>query len=110
MNTMGSRIHEKRMERGLTMKELADRIGVQASAVNKWEKGIVENIKRSTIQQMADIFECSPAWLLGYDEPEDVAPDQEMKYSGAALMIAAAYQEAPEGIKIAVQKLLDVSF
>ena len=53
MNTMGKRIYMKRTENGMTMKQLADRLGVQTSAINKYEKGAVENIKRKTIEDMA---------------------------------------------------------
>lgn len=67
MNLMGQRIAQKRKEKNLTMEELARAIGVQASAINKYEKGIVENIKRSTIQKMAEILECDPVWLMGYN-------------------------------------------
>jgi len=67
MNEMGKRIKQKRTEKGLTMEQLASALGIKASAINKYEKGIVENIKRSTIQQMALIFECDPTWLMGFD-------------------------------------------
>lgn len=81
MGKMGVRINQKRKELGLTMQELADRLGVQASAVNKWEKGTVENIKRSTIQEMAKMFDCSPVWLMGYDNDDMVeATDYAVDY------------------------------
>lgn len=67
MNIMGDRIKMKREENRLTMAELGAILGVQASAVNKWEKGHVSNIKRSTISQMAQLFEVSPVWLMGLD-------------------------------------------
>ena len=67
MSVMGERIAQKRKEKNMTMEELARVLGVQASAINKYEKGLVENIKRSTIQEMAKIFECDPVWLMGYD-------------------------------------------
>ena len=68
MNTMGDRIRTKREENGWTMAELGAILGVQASAVNKWEKGHVSNIKRSTISQMARLFDVSPVWLMGLDD------------------------------------------
>jgi len=64
---MGKRIKQKRTELGLTMEMLGNILGVGKSAVNKWEKGKVKNIKRSTIAHMAVIFECSPVWLMGMD-------------------------------------------
>lgn len=67
MADMGNRIYQKRKELGLTMEELGNKLGVNKTAVNKWEKGIVKNIKQSTIKEMADIFGCSPSWLMGFD-------------------------------------------
>ena len=32
-------IRQKRLEKGLTQEQLAERLGVTAPAVNKWEKG-----------------------------------------------------------------------
>lgn len=72
MNTMGKRIYMKRTENGMTMKQLADKLGVQTSAINKYEKGSVENIKRKTIEDMAKIFGCSPSWLMGFDADIDI--------------------------------------
>ncbi len=69
---MGKRIYMKRTENGMTMKQLADRLGVQTSAINKYEKGAVENIKRKTIEDMAKIFKCSPSWLMGFDADMDI--------------------------------------
>lgn len=73
MSVMGIRIKEKRIEHQLTMDELAERLNVQKSAVSKWERGAVQNIRRSTIEKMAQIFNCSPAWLMGYDMEHDAA-------------------------------------
>ena len=72
MNTMGKRIYMKRTENGMTMKQLADKLGVQTSAINKYEKGAVENIKRKTIEDMAKIFGCSPSWIMGFDADMDI--------------------------------------
>lgn len=74
MNEMGNRIRIKRTEKQMTMEQLANALGVQASAINKYEKGLVENIKRSTIQQMATIFECDAAWLMGFDKVSKEVP------------------------------------
>lgn len=70
MNEMGKRIRQMRQELGLTMEELGEKLGVKASAVNKWENGTVENIKRSTIQKMSILFGCSPVWLMGFEDLE----------------------------------------
>ena len=78
-NIMGNRINKLRINSGMTMEDLAGKLGVGKSAVNKWEKGYVTNIKRETIQQMAAIFRCNPVWLMGYDEEplvDYISPDE----------------------------------
>ena len=66
-NVMGNRIKQMRLLNDLTQKELADKLGVKTAAVNKWESGAVQNIKRSTIQHMSKIFNVDPVWLMGLD-------------------------------------------
>ena len=72
MKTMGQRIHEKRVEYGWTLEELGEKLGVKKSSISKWENGDVQNIKRSCIARMAELFHCSPVWLMGYDDASDV--------------------------------------
>lgn len=47
-----------------TQEELAQKLGLQNQPSQKYENGRVENIKRSIIAQMAEILECSPAYLM----------------------------------------------
>ena len=61
---MGQRIHEKREAAGLSVEELANKIGVSRQTVYKWEKGIVKNIDRDYIGKMAALFRCDPEWLM----------------------------------------------
>ncbi|MBQ3947874.1 MAG: helix-turn-helix transcriptional regulator [Ruminococcus sp.] len=68
--SIGKRIKMLREQNHLTMEEFGERIGVQKSAVNKYEKGKVENMKRSTIEQICKSFNVSPQWLLGMEEPD----------------------------------------
>ena len=70
MCKMAKRIKECRLKYGLTQEELADKLGLKKSAIAKYENGRVENIKRTTIEEMANIFECSPSYLMGWDDAE----------------------------------------
>ena len=44
---------------------------VYRSAVNKWEKGLVENIKRTYIEQLATIFGIDPTDLMCFQTKYD---------------------------------------
>lgn len=65
---MATRIKERRIAMGYTQEELATKLGLQKSAIAKYENGRVENIKRSIIQKMSFILECSPCYLMGWDD------------------------------------------
>ena len=67
-NLMGNRIRECRRKAGLSQEELGIILGVKSAAIGKYEKGIVENIPRSSIAKMAELFNVKPSWLMGYDD------------------------------------------
>ena len=62
--TLGEKIHTLRIQHGMTME-----IGVQLSAVNKYEKGIVVNLKRSTLVSLCRVFGVQSSYFLD-DDPE----------------------------------------
>ena len=53
-----------RLRKGLTQEELGNAVGVQKAAINKYETGRVINIKRTTLQKLADALGVTPAELL----------------------------------------------
>ena len=63
---IGTKLKNLRLRCGLTQEELAEKLGIQKSAVAKYESGRVENVKRSSIQKMSEIFRCDPAYLMGF--------------------------------------------
>lgn len=70
---MAERIRQRRNALGYTMEELGAMVGVQSSAVNKWEHGTVSNIPRSRIHKLAIALECDPVWLMGIDSQSSEA-------------------------------------
>lgn len=67
---MAERIKERRKALGYTQTELGLKLGLQASAIAKYENGRVKNMKRSVIANMAKVLECSPAYLMGLEDEE----------------------------------------
>lgn len=65
---MGQIIKSLRLQNNLTQEELGKIIGVQKSAIRKYESGAVENMKRSSIKKMADYFKVSPSYLMGLED------------------------------------------
>jgi len=60
------RLKKRRLEMGLTLKEVADVVGISMSAVQKYEKGKIKNIYISTIELFAKALHCSPLYLINW--------------------------------------------
>ncbi len=72
---IGSVIKQARIERGFTQEELAKKVGVQKSAVAKWENGRVSEIKRTNLKKISEALGLRPTQLLGdiEDNPVEAA-------------------------------------
>ena len=66
----GTRIKELRSLAGMSQEELGKRVGVQRAAIQKYEKGTVENIPIRTIEKIATVFDVSPTYIVGWNGDE----------------------------------------
>lgn len=64
----GKRIKARRKELGMTQEELGEKAGVTKATINKYETGIVQNLKRSTIEDMAKALNVSPSYIMGWTD------------------------------------------
>lgn len=71
---LGEKIRNKRKELGLTQEQLGELIGVKKSAIAKYENNRVENLKRPTIQKLANIFNVSPSFFFDEEEHTNLSP------------------------------------
>ena len=76
--TIGDKIKRLRNERGMTQEELGKMIGVQKAAINKYETGIVVNLKKEIIQKLARALDVNPVWLM--DEEDGWPPMPSSRY------------------------------
>lgn len=72
---IGDKIRNARLAKGYTQEELGNMIGVQKSAVAKYEKGRVVNIKRSVLAKISNVLDIPPVELVSDIEtkPEETA-------------------------------------
>lgn len=68
---VGEYIKSLRLKHGLTQEELGAKVGVKRAAVQKWECGLTQNLKRTTIQKLSDVFGVSPSLFINADISED---------------------------------------
>lgn len=65
---IGHRIYERRMEKGLTLQAVADKVHVQNSTIYRYEKGDISKIKLPIIESIATALDVTPGYLL--DKPD----------------------------------------
>lgn len=74
---IGEKIKYLREKKGYTLEELGEKIGVGKSTVRKWENGMIKNMRRDKISKLAEVLDCSPLYLLGYDETSSLNGEAE---------------------------------
>lgn len=70
---IGIRIADRRIQLGFTMDDVAQRIGVAKSTIQRYEKGQINKIKLPVIESIATVLSVSPDWLIG--NTEDPTPN-----------------------------------
>lgn len=68
MGILNERIKQMRIKCGLTLSQIADKLDIREATMQRYESGEIKNIKRETISQLAEIFHCSPSYLMGWED------------------------------------------
>lgn len=73
-------LKQRRLELGLTMKEIATAVGVSESTVSRWEAGNIANMKKNRLVALANILQIPVSNLIDDDsnnnEPTLTARDE----------------------------------
>ena len=85
---IGEKIKAARLKKGYTQEELGKLIGVQKSAVAKYEKGRVVNIKRSVLARISKVLNIPPAELVSdiEEKPKETAHELAAIFNDIELM------------------------
>ncbi len=64
---IGVNIRELRKKLGLTLEEVGKKLGVSRATVQRYESGVISEIPCDKIKKMAEIFNVSPSYIIGWD-------------------------------------------
>lgn len=93
--SIGNKIKAARLAKGMTQEELGKKLGVQKSAIAKYESGRVVNIKRSTLKKISDILEIRPSELIFTEDIEE-KPTENSELSENMKKLIAFAKSVPE--------------
>lgn len=65
-------IKERRLELGLALKELANRVGVSEATISRWESGEIKNMRMSALAALSRELRMTPNIIMGWDEDEQL--------------------------------------
>ena len=63
----GHVIRHFRKKHGMTQDQLAEKLGVKKSAVQKYENGMIQNLKLRTVRDLCNLFQV-PAWYFVFPD------------------------------------------
>lgn len=109
-------IKQRRIELGYTMKQIADKVGVNEATISRWESGDIANMRRDKIWLLSRALEISPAVIMGWEEKpkqkayylndETAAIAQEVfDNPDLRILFDAARDVDPENIRLAAEML-----
>ena len=107
--TIGERIKMLREKYKITQTELADIIGTTKQNVYKYENGIIVNIPSDKIELIAKHFSVSPAYIMGWEEPnQNSISSSSDQLSDVYLSFAKDAQDQgidPDDIRLAIETI-----
>ena len=66
--TIGERIKEKRLEKRMSLEDLANVANVARQTIYKYENNIINNIPTDKIEAIANALGVSPSYLMGWED------------------------------------------
>ena len=71
LRLIGGRIREIRKEKDMTLEDVAKKIGVAKSTIQRYEAGLISSPKQPVLAAMAKAFNISEEWLCGMSNQKE---------------------------------------
>jgi len=103
---VGNNIKKYRKEKDLTLKEIADRVGLTEATVQKYEAGNIKKIDVEMLKKLSDALGVLPENLTEW-EKEEYQKYREAKQGTQEAKIIKMYSQLTFGHKKAVRSLME---
>lgn len=61
-------IKKRRLELNLTLDEVSKQLNISKPTLQRYESGVISNVPFDTVEQLANILQTTPSWLLGWND------------------------------------------
>ena len=110
---LGENIRKRRKTLGLTLEEVAGKLGTSKQTIQRYESGQIANIPNEKIERLAEALGTTPAALVGWEDEGDVLLPVKVRRIPLLGKIACGqpiYAEEEYGTYLAVDEGLDADF
>lgn len=102
-------IKKRRLELGLTLKDVANALNVAESTVSRYESKDIQNMGIDKIKELANVLQCSPGFLMGWeDSVATKATNNNLSLSQNEKELVKKYRVLDEKGKHTVNTVLDM--
>lgn len=70
--TIGERIKERRKELGISVDELAEKLGKNRATIYRYESSDIEKLPTTVLEPLSEALRTTPSYLMGWDDPAPV--------------------------------------
>ncbi len=116
---VNKKLKYRRKELGLTMLDVAKKVGVSEATISRWESGDIANMRRDKIVLLANALDVTPSFIMGWEDlseetgidsksEEPLTTRQYTDFTPHEREVITQYRAKPH-LQEAVDKLLDVS-
>ena len=112
MSQLSIVLKQRRKDLGLTLAQIADRMGVAEATVQRWESGNIKSVRYDKLNKLAEVLEVPPYSLMGWEEKEQPPVIEGLSLEGISpedVKTIRAYLDMPEDQRRALAKILGVS-
>ena len=68
---LSNNLKKFRKEKGLTLEELAQRLGTSKQTIHRYENGVISNVPSDKVEQLAAALGVTPSMLMGWNKSYD---------------------------------------
>ena len=70
--TIQERIKNRRLELGMTLRDVSIKLGIAESSVSRYETGNIAHMGIDKLKALADVLQTTPSYLMGWEEADTI--------------------------------------